>query len=102
MRNLQQIIHFWKSLDPANIFNVQKHLQNLESLNVYSRKTENVQIPCKGVFAKICAKIPLQKYVQTFLCKNYAAYFCFVLGFPKSYKMLKSNKLEVGLNKYLN
>ena len=65
MRNLQQIIHFWKTLDPANIFNVQKHLQNLE----------NVHIPCKGVFAKICAKIPLQKYVQTFLCKNCAAYF---------------------------
>ena len=41
---LQQIIHFWKTLDPANS-SVQKHLQNFFNLNVYSSKTENVQIP---------------------------------------------------------
>jgi len=48
---------------------------------VYSRKTKNVQIPFKGV----CAK-----YVKKFfekLCYQVA----FDFGFPKSYKMLKSN-----------
>ena len=44
---------FEKPLDPANS-NMQKHLQNFQNLNVYSGKTENVQIPLK------------------FLCKNYA------------------------------
>jgi len=37
-------------------FNEQKHLQNYENLNMYSRKNENLQIPFKGVCAKICAK----------------------------------------------
>ena len=37
---------FEKPLDPANS-NMQKHLQNFQNLNVYSGKTENVQIPLK-------------------------------------------------------
>ena len=50
---------FLKAPVPANS-NVQKHLQNFLNLNVYSRKTEIVQILFKGVCAKICAN---------FLCK---------------------------------
>ena len=55
-------------------FKCEKHLQNFYNVNVYSSKTENVQIP----FAKISYKK---------LCNLLA----FDKGFPKSYKMLKSN-----------
>ena len=55
-------------------FKCEKHFYNV---NIYSRKTENVQIPCEGV----CSK---------FLNKNCA--ICLLSeGFPKSFKMAKSN-----------
>ena len=63
---------FEKPLDPANS-NMQKHLQNFQNLNVYSGKTENVQIPFK---------IYLQKLCNLLAC---------VLGLSKSYKMFKFN-----------
>ena len=46
-----------------------KYLQNVLRLNFYSRKTDNVQILFKGIYAKIYAK---------FLCKNCAV--CFLLS----------------------
>ena len=36
--------------------NMQKYLQDVQKLNLYSRKTENVQILFKGICAKIYAK----------------------------------------------
>jgi len=49
---------------------------------VFSRKTENMQLFFKGVCAVIC------KVSDKLFFVNQAA---FVVGFPKSYKMLKSN-----------
>ena len=46
---------FLKSLTAANS-NMQKYFQTFLKLNLYSRKTENVQILFKSIREKICAK----------------------------------------------
>ena len=60
MHKLQQVLQIWKVLDPA-ISNVQKTFLKLLKPK-YSSKTENVQIPLKGVCAKICAKFRWKNY----------------------------------------
>ena len=52
LRKIRQILKF----DPTNL-NVQKKKKKFQRLKVYSRKTENVPIPFKGVNAKNVAKI---------------------------------------------
>ena len=49
--------------------NIQKYLQNLQKLNLYSKKTDNMQILFKG----ICAK-----ETEKFLRKSFAV--CFLLN----------------------
>ena len=64
---------FLKSPWPSE-FKCANNLQKYKNLNVCLRKTENVQIPFKGVCAKLCNLV------------------AFVVGFPKSYEILKYEK----------
>ena len=74
LRKLQKNIHFWKSLDLANL-----NLQILNSLNVYSRKTENLQISFK------C--LAVQKSVQNFFAKVVqSASCCYMTGSRSKYR----------------
>ena len=54
---------------------------NFSNLNLFVRRTRIVQIPCKGVCAKVFA---------TFLCR-YCNLLLFLIGFSKSFNRLKSN-----------
>ena len=60
---------------------MQKHLQNLQNLNLYSRKTKTVQIPFKG----FCAKIFFAEIVQSSL-------FCYRLSKDWQKTSLKNRK----------
>lgn len=66
-------------------------LQYFHKLNLYARKTKNVQIIFTGLFAKISS----QKMCH---CHLHLLPFFKTLGFPKSYRMSKSNEPEVDLN----
>ena len=46
------MIYFTFALTTASL-NMQKYLQNFQKQNLYSRKTENVQILYKGIRVKI-------------------------------------------------
>ena len=68
-----------------------KFLKNVQKLNFYSRKTENMQILFKGIRTKKSMKFFFRKIVQSMLP--------FLQGFQKSYTKSKSNdQKEVGLN----
>ena len=56
---------------------MQKYLQNFRKLNLYSRKTEKVQIHFKGLSANIYTKL---------LCKNCAICFLLFKAFQKAIK----------------
>ena len=58
-------------------FKYKKYLLNFQKLNLYSRKTENVQILFKGICANIYAK---------FLCKNCAICFILFKAFQRAIK----------------
>ena len=79
LRKLQQIIHFWKAFNPGNA-NVQK----FSNLNVYSGELKMCKFPLKASVYKSMQNF-FAKYVQP------ACFQIFVIVFPKSYKVLKSN-----------
>ena len=66
-------------IDPLSLyflivkFKCEKHLKKFYDLNVYSSKTERANFLCKNLIEKLCNLLAFDK------------------GFPKSYKMLKSN-----------
>ena len=78
---LQQIIHFWKGLYPANL-NVKKTFSKFSKLKCVFKKNRKCANFLWRRLCKHLCKISLQK-----LCNLHA----FVKGFQKSYKMLKSN-----------
>ena len=76
LRRLQQVIHVLKAIDPANS-NLKLQISKFLNLNVYSRKTENVQIHFKGVCAKIFAK---------FLCRGCTIWLLLSEAFQRALK----------------